>query len=56
MRPFNATVRGGYQARDGQFVHSVAPDKGEPVMVRGEVALPEGKRVRLEGRQIVEVQ
>ncbi|MFC5373999.1 hypothetical protein ACFPIF_15655 [Brevundimonas faecalis] len=56
MSPFNATVQGGYEARDGQFVHWIKPDRGAPVQVRGVVALPEGKRVRLVGSQIEEVQ
>lgn len=56
MSPFNATVRGGYQARDGKFVHWVKPDRGDAIQVRGEVALPEGKRVRLIGQRIEEVQ
>lgn len=56
MNPFNATVQGGYEARDGKFVHWVKPDKGVAVQIRGDAVLPEGKRVRLVGLRIEEVQ
>lgn len=56
MKPFNATVQTGFVNRDGEFVHWVRPDKGEPVQVKFYEALPEGKRVRLNAGGIEEVQ
>lgn len=56
MRPFNATVQTGFVNRAGEFVHWVRPDKGEPVQVKHFEALPDGKRVRLVGTRIEEIQ
>ena len=56
MKKFNATVTPGFVNRAGEFVHYVRPDKGAPVQAVFYTALPEGKRVRLEGREIREVQ
>jgi hypothetical protein len=56
MTPFNATVIGGFTGRDGVIRLWVKPDKGEPRQVIHDVALDEGKRVRLDGGVIVEVQ
>lgn len=57
MRPFNATVKSGFANRDGDFVHWVKPDgRADPVQIKHWEALPDGKRVRLDGSRIVEVQ
>jgi len=56
MSPFNATVQGGFQNRDGENVHWVKPDKGDAVQVKYPTALPEGKRVRLQAGKIEGVQ
>ena len=56
MKPFNATVLSGFRNRAGEFVHWVRPDKGDAVQVKFHAALPESKRVRLDGPRIVEVQ
>jgi len=58
MTPFNATVESGFTGRDGKIRLWVIPDgRGrEPRMIEYPVALPEGKRVRLDGAAIVEVQ
>lgn len=56
MTRFNATVTTGFVNRDGEFVHWVRPDKGDPVQVKYFEALPESKRVRLENGRIVGVQ
>lgn len=55
-RPFNATVTGGYVNRAGETVLNVKPDKGDPMQVKYWTALPDGKRVRLNGREIEGVQ
>lgn len=55
-RPFNGTVMTGFCNRDGEFVHYVKPDKGDPLQVKYWQALPDGKRVRLVGLRIEEVQ
>jgi hypothetical protein len=56
MRPFNATVTSGFVNRDGEFVHWVRPDKGAPVQIKFHTALPDGKRVKISGDRIEEVQ
>lgn len=56
MTRFNATITTGFCNRDGEFVHWVRPDRGDAVQVKYWTALPEGKRVRLEGRVIEAVQ
>lgn len=56
MTPFNATVTGGFTGRDGKIRLWVRPDKGEPRQVIHPEVLDEGKRVRLDGAQIVGVQ
>ena len=56
MTPFNATVIGGFMGRDGVIRLWVKPDKGDPVQMLHDVALDEGKRVKLDGAQIVGVQ
>lgn len=56
MKPFNATVTGGFQGRDGKIRLTVKPDRGDPLQVIHDVALDEGKRVKLDGAQIVGVQ
>ena len=59
MIRFNAQIIDGYMSRDKRFMHWVQPDGrgAAPVgPVEFERALPEGKRVRLDGRRIVEVQ
>lgn len=56
MIRFNATVQSGFVNRAGEFVHWVKPDKGEPVQCRHFEALPDGKRVKISGDRIEEVQ
>jgi len=56
MTPFNATVIGGFEGRDGVIRLWVRPDKGDPRQVIHDVPLNEGKRVKLDGGVIVEVQ
>lgn len=56
MNPFNATVTGGFIGRDGKIRLTVKPDKGEPRQVVFDRELDEGKRVKLDGAQIVGVQ
>lgn len=56
MSPYNATVTSGFEGRDGKIRLWVKPDKGEARQVIHTEALPENKRVRLDGGVIVEVQ
>ena len=58
MTPYNATVIGGFEGRDGVIRLWVRPDgrAAEPRQVIHDVPLYEGKRVKLDGGVIVEVQ
>ncbi len=52
MTRYNAKITGGYMTRDGEFVLNVKPDKGDALQVKYWQALPDGKRVKLVGREI----
>jgi hypothetical protein len=58
MTPFNATVIGGFEGRDGVIRLWVKPDgrNAEPRQVIHDAPLNEGKRVKLDGGAIVEAQ
>lgn len=58
MTPYNATVIGGFEGQDGVIRLWVRPDgrNAEPRQVTHDVPLYEGKRVKLDGAQIVGVQ
>ena len=56
MTPYNATVTSGFIGRDGRPRLWVKPDKGDARQVLHDVVLDEGKRVKLDGAQIVGVQ
>lgn len=58
MKTFNATVIGGFTGRDSIVRLWVQPDdrKLESRLIHHDAPLDEGKRVRLDGGVIVEVQ